>query len=160
MQQKIVIKVSMSCEKSRSKAMAIAARANGTHALSLSSRPWLIILSAIMCIGANSDRTTAYVLAGVISVGITGDARDRLEVVGNSVDSVSLVSCLRKKLGRAEILQVAEVKDKQPKEVEPDKVAVHQQPYYYYHYPGGYYHHPPPPPRMVVCEEQNSCPIM
>ncbi|TVU15663.1 hypothetical protein EJB05_39215 [Eragrostis curvula] len=133
MKQNIVIRVSMPCERSRSKAMALAARAYG-----------------------------------VISVSITGDAKDRLAVVGDSVDPVCLAGCLRRKLGHAEILQVEEVKEKKPEEKKPEekkpeeatKIIVHQQPYYYYpsgyHHP--YYHHPPP--RMVVCEEQNSCPIM
>ncbi|XP_062182835.1 uncharacterized protein LOC133886939 isoform X4 [Phragmites australis] len=69
--QKIVIKVSMPYEKSRSQAMRLAARAEG-----------------------------------VISVTITGDGRDRLEVAGDCVDVVGLVSSLRRKIGHAEILQV------------------------------------------------------
>jgi hypothetical protein len=93
-----------------------------------------------------------YVLAGVISVGITGDGKDRLEVVGDNVDSVCLASCLRRKLGHAEIMQVEEVKDKKPEDKKPEepKAVVHQQPYFYY----------PPPPPMVLCEEQNNCTVM
>lgn len=91
---------------------------------------------------------------------ITGDAKDKLEVVGDGVDPVRLVSCLRRKVGPAEILQVDEVKDKKPEEPKPPQpMVVHPPPpqscpggYYYY------YNHPPPP--MVVCEEPNSCPIM
>ncbi|KAJ1271427.1 hypothetical protein BS78_06G127900 [Paspalum vaginatum] len=132
MKQKVVIKVSMPCERSRSKAMALAARADG-----------------------------------VISMAITGDAKEKLEVVGDGFDPVCLVSCLRRKVGHAEILQVEEVKDKKPEEEkkkpeEPKPVVVHPPPppsypggcYYYHH------HHPPPPPPMVVCEEPSSCPIM
>ncbi|KAK3144518.1 hypothetical protein QOZ80_4AG0314150 [Eleusine coracana subsp. coracana] len=85
MKQKIVIKVIMPFEKSRSKAMAMAARANG-----------------------------------VISVGITGDAKDRLEVVGDGVDSVCLVRCLGRKFCHAEIVQVEEVKENKP-EKKPEK---------------------------------------
>ncbi|CAD6263417.1 unnamed protein product [Miscanthus lutarioriparius] len=131
MKQKMVIKVSMPCERSRSKAMTLAARADG-----------------------------------VISMAITGDAREKLEVVGDGVDPVRLVSCLRRKVGHAEILQVEEVKDKKPEEEKkkpeetkpPQPVAVYPPPQCY---PGGYhyYRHPPPPP-MVVCEEPSSCPIM
>jgi hypothetical protein len=55
--------------------------------------------------------------AGVISVAITGDYADRLEVIGDGVDLVCLVSCLRKKVGRAVILQVEpQVKDKKREE--------------------------------------------
>ena len=94
---------------------------------------------------------------------ITGDAREKLEVVGDGVDPVRLVSCLRRKVGHAEILQVEEVKDKKPEEKKkpeepkpPQPVAVHPPPHCYaggYHY----YRHPPP---MVVCEEPSGCPIM
>ncbi|XP_044970206.1 heavy metal-associated isoprenylated plant protein 16-like [Hordeum vulgare subsp. vulgare] len=122
MQQKIVIKLSMSCDKRRSKALTLAARA-----------------------------------AGVTSMVITGDARDQLEVVGDGVDAVCLVSCLRKKLGHAQIIKIEEVKkpeekkkdDPKPEPAEP----VYLPPYYY---PHSYYHHQYQPPHMVVCEEQPS----
>ncbi|WVZ86042.1 hypothetical protein U9M48_032885 [Paspalum notatum var. saurae] len=133
MKQKAVIKVSMPCERSRSKAMALAARADG-----------------------------------VISVAITGDAKEKLEVVGVGFDPVCLVSCLRRKVGYAEILQVEEVKDKKPEEKkkpeEPKPVVVHPPPPPPPSYPGGcYYHHHHahyPPPPMVVCEEPSGCSIM
>ncbi|CAN6248993.1 unnamed protein product [Urochloa humidicola] len=123
----------MPCERSRSRAMSLAARADG-----------------------------------VISVAITGDARDKLKVVGDGVDPVCLVSCLRKKVGHAEILQVEEVKEKKPEEEKKKKkaedpkpqppVVVHPLPQ---GYPGGgYYYQRHPPPRMVICEEPSSCPIM
>ncbi|KAL6845831.1 hypothetical protein ACP4OV_024406 [Aristida adscensionis] len=109
MKQKIVIRVSMSCEKSRSKAMALVARADG-----------------------------------VSSMGVTGDGRDRLEVVGDGIDPVCLVNYLRKKVGRAEILQVEEVKEKKPEEKKkPDESKDEPLPYYYY--PGYYHYHLPPP---------------
>ncbi|KAL6845830.1 hypothetical protein ACP4OV_024405 [Aristida adscensionis] len=107
MKQKIVIRVSMSCEKSRSKAMALVAKA-----------------------------------AGVSSMGVTGDGRDRLEVVGDGVDPVCLVTCLRKKIGHAELLQVEDVKEKKPEEKKPDEPKVEPLPYYY---PGYYHYHLPPP---------------
>uniref|UniRef100_A0ACD5UQI5 Uncharacterized protein n=1 Tax=Avena sativa TaxID=4498 RepID=A0ACD5UQI5_AVESA len=110
MKPKIVIQVSVSCDKSRRMAMTIAAKT-----------------------------------AGVISVGITGDGRDMLEVVGN-VDTVGLVSCLRKKLVHANIVKVEEVKDKKEEE---DWKALHCCP--------GYYQYPP---QMVVCDEPNYCAIM
>ncbi|KAF7009581.1 hypothetical protein CFC21_024097 [Triticum aestivum] len=118
MKQKIVIKVSMSCDKSRSKAMTMAARANG-----------------------------------VSSVGITGDSKDMLEVVGNGVDPVCLVGCLRKKYHDVHIVKVEEVKDDKKDEKKEDP------PPYWYHG----YHHPygPYPPPMVVCDEPTTpCAIM
>ena len=102
MKQKIVIQLSMSCDKSRAKALTMAARA-----------------------------------AGVTSMGITGDARDQLEVVGDGVDPVCLVSCLRKKLGHAQIIKVEEVKKPEEKKKEDPKppapmpVPVHPPPYFY-----------------------------
>ncbi|KAF7002179.1 hypothetical protein CFC21_017692 [Triticum aestivum] len=119
MKQKIVIQLSISCDKRRSKALTLAARA-----------------------------------AGVTSMGITGDARDQLEVVGDGVDPVCLVSCLRKKLGHAQIIKVEEVKKPEEKKEEP-KPAVpvpgNPPPCYY---PPSYYHHQYQAPHMVVCEEQ------
>ncbi|XP_037481629.1 heavy metal-associated isoprenylated plant protein 47-like [Triticum dicoccoides] len=128
MKQKIVIQLGMSCDKSRSKALTMAARA-----------------------------------AGVTSMEITGDARDRLEVVGDGVDSVCLVSCLRKKLGHAQIIKVEEVKKPEEKKEDPKPavpVPVPVNPPQYYFPPAGYYHHHYPT-HMVVCEEQPSnCPTM
>ena len=112
LQQKIVIQLSMSCDKSRSKALTLAAKA-----------------------------------AGVTSMGITGDARDQLEVVGDGVDPVCLVSCLRKKLGHAQIIKVEEVKKPEEKKKDEPKPAVpepvHPPPYFFYppscsHYPHQY----------------------
>ncbi|CAN6235301.1 unnamed protein product [Urochloa humidicola] len=121
----------MPCERSRARAMAQAARADG-----------------------------------VISMAITGDARDKLEVVGDGFDPVCLVSCLRKKVGHAEILQVEEVKDKKPEEKKkPEEpkpqppVVVHPPPQGYYP-GGGYYHQQQQPLRMVICEEPSSCSIL
>ncbi|KAF0890478.1 hypothetical protein E2562_002841 [Oryza meyeriana var. granulata] len=67
MKQKIVIKACMPCDGCRSKALGVAAKADG-----------------------------------VISMAITGDDKDRLEVVGVGVDVTCLVICLRKKVRYAE----------------------------------------------------------
>ena len=39
---------------------------------------------------------------------LTGDARDRLEVVGNGIDLITLVIALRRKLGHANIVKIIE----------------------------------------------------
>lgn len=83
------------------------------------------------------------------SVGITGDSKDMLEVVGNGVDPVCLVGCLRKKYAHAHIVKVEEVKDDKKKDKKEDP------PPYWYH---GYYHHHPYPPPMVVCDEPATTP--
>lgn len=59
--------------------------------------------------------------AGVNSVGIAGDAKDRLEVVGESVDITCMINLLRKKVCRADIVVVEEVKDKKKEEEEKKK---------------------------------------
>ncbi|KAF0890439.1 hypothetical protein E2562_002814 [Oryza meyeriana var. granulata] len=123
MKQKIVIKVSMPCEKSRSKAMALVARASGVN-----------------------------------SMEVTGDGKDRLQVVGDGVDPVCLVTCLRKKIGYAEIVQVEEVKPEKKPEAEkkpepPKPVVCHPHPYYY-----GHHHYPPA--QVVACDEPSPCSIM
>lgn len=91
-----------------------------------------------------------------------GDARDKLEVVGDGVDAARLVSCLRRKLGHAEILLVEEVKDKMAEEPEEPTVqheaAVEPPPRCYHSCHDCHHHHHPPP--MVVCEEPSNCPIM
>ena len=72
------------------------------------------------------SRARAMALAakasGVGSIGITGDLKDRLEVVGEGIDITCLVHRLRKKVCRhAEILKVEEVKDKKPEEEKKKK---------------------------------------
>jgi hypothetical protein len=160
----MVIKVSMPCERSRSRAMALAARADGTH---LDSDVSSVIYSQYTEV-VGADSALFYVCAGVISMAITGDSRDRLEIIGDGVDPVRLVSCLRRKVGQAEILEVEEVKDKKPEEKKkpeepkpPQLPVVVPPPPQSYPCAGGYYHHHHhPPPPMVVCEEPSSCPIM
>ncbi|KAJ4702465.1 Heavy metal transport/detoxification protein [Melia azedarach] len=59
-------------------------------------------------------RTQALMLAasacGVNSVGFEGPEKDKVVVIGDGVDSVKLVTCLRKKVGCTELLTVAETK--------------------------------------------------
>ncbi|KAL6908104.1 hypothetical protein ACP4OV_002274 [Aristida adscensionis] len=68
---------------------------------------------------------------GVSSLGITGDGRDWLEVVGEGVDPVGLLYGLRRRLGAAEILQVEEVKEQEVEEEEEEKQQQQQTDCYY-----------------------------
>jgi hypothetical protein len=61
------------------------------------------------------------VYAGVNSMAITGEAKDRLEVVGESIDIACLINRLRKKVYRADIVVAEEVKDKKKEEEEEEK---------------------------------------
>ncbi|TVU29522.1 hypothetical protein EJB05_21092, partial [Eragrostis curvula] len=103
MKQKIVIQVQMTCNKCRSKAMALVAATGG-----------------------------------VDSVALAGDAKDQLVVVGNDVDSVKLTSALRKKVGPAQLLQVADAGKKKEEEKKPaitTTAVVHPSYYQYYQQP-------------------------
>ncbi|TVU29514.1 hypothetical protein EJB05_21084, partial [Eragrostis curvula] len=73
---------------------------------------------------------------GVDSVAIAGDAKDQLVVVGDGVDSINLTSSLRKKVGPAQLVQVADAgkkKEEEEKPVAADAVTVY--PSYYNYYP-------------------------
>ncbi|XP_028791734.1 heavy metal-associated isoprenylated plant protein 47-like [Neltuma alba] len=72
MKQKIVMKVYMSCQKCRNKALKVASSANG-----------------------------------VSFVGIEGEDKQKVVVIGDGVDPVKLTICLRKKVGQTDILSVA-----------------------------------------------------
>ncbi|GJN05095.1 hypothetical protein PR202_ga22696 [Eleusine coracana subsp. coracana] len=108
----------MPSEKSRSKALALAAALVGMY--SLYHRVNLLIILRIChdMTSADSARygVASHVHTGVNSIRLAGDGKDQLVVVGDCVDTVCLVKGLRKKVGHAEILQVEEVKDKKPHE--------------------------------------------
>ncbi|KAI9076094.1 hypothetical protein K1719_041955 [Acacia pycnantha] len=72
MKQKIVMKVHMSCQKCRAKALKLVASANGVN-----------------------------------FVGLEGDEKEKVVVIGDGVDAVNLTKCLRKKVGYTAILSVA-----------------------------------------------------
>uniref|UniRef100_A0ACD5UCI2 Uncharacterized protein n=1 Tax=Avena sativa TaxID=4498 RepID=A0ACD5UCI2_AVESA len=117
----------------------------------------IVIMVSMAC---HKCRAKAMELAakatGVISVAITGDYTDRLELVGDGVDLVCLVRCLRRKVGRAMILQVEEVKAKKPEEKKPEDKKPHPLPQCY----PGCYHCPPVPRTMVIYDESAACFIM
>ena len=48
--------------------------------------------------------------AGVNFVGLEGDEKDKIVVIGDGVDAVKLTNCLRKKVGQTEIVSLGEVK--------------------------------------------------
>ncbi|XP_015880228.1 heavy metal-associated isoprenylated plant protein 47 [Ziziphus jujuba] len=75
MAKKIVMKVAMSCQKCKTKALQVAATAEGVN-----------------------------------FVGLEGDQKDKVVVIGDGVDAVALAKNLRKKVGGTEIVTVADVK--------------------------------------------------
>lgn len=105
-------------------------------------------------------------LAGVISIKITSDHTNRLEVIGDGVDLVCLVKCLRKKLGHAVILAVEELKDKKQEEKKAEaKKDEEKKSHVDAHSilqccPGCYLDHCPPVPQVVVYDEPGACSIM
>ncbi|KAG2659389.1 disease resistance protein Piks-1-like [Panicum virgatum] len=102
---------------------------------------------------------------GVLSVALAGDARDQVVVVGDGVDPVRLAGALRRKVGPAEILQLAsQAKDEgaggsNAPAPAPGAPAQYAPPtaWHYYQYP---------PPVSAVCEppaagyEDSICSIM
>lgn len=46
-------------------------------------------------------------IAGVSFVGLEGDEKEKVVVIGDGVDAVKLTNCLRKKVGHTDILSVA-----------------------------------------------------
>ncbi|KAK1617766.1 hypothetical protein QYE76_023283 [Lolium multiflorum] len=98
MTQKIVIKVDMTSDRCRSKAMALVAATSG-----------------------------------VDSVALAGDGRDQVVVVGDGIDSVRLTTALRKKVGRAQLVQVGDAKKEEKKPAAA--VVEYTYPWNYYQYP-------------------------
>ncbi|KAI9076081.1 hypothetical protein K1719_041942 [Acacia pycnantha] len=68
-----------------------------------------IVMKVHMC--CQKCRTKALKLVasanGVSFVGLEGDEREKVVVIGEGVDAVKLTNCLRKKVGHTEILSVA-----------------------------------------------------
>ncbi|XP_057765364.1 heavy metal-associated isoprenylated plant protein 16-like isoform X1 [Salvia miltiorrhiza] len=84
----------------------------------------------------------AVAVQGVASVSI--GANDKLEVVGEEVDSVCLVNCLRKKFCFADIISVAEAKPQPPKPPTPTPTPCQPPPYCHPLYLECEYDPPPP----------------
>ncbi|KAA8544978.1 hypothetical protein F0562_019805 [Nyssa sinensis] len=49
---------------------------------------------------------------GVEFIGLEGERRDKVVVTGDGIDSIELAKSLRKKVGRTDIISVADVKPK------------------------------------------------
>ncbi|KAG6638252.1 hypothetical protein I3843_10G022400 [Carya illinoinensis] len=68
-------------------------------------------------------------ISGVVSASLKGDNKDQIEVKGERIDTVKLTKLLRKKVGRADIITVAE--DKKEEKKEEPKVEYLTWPYNY-----------------------------
>ncbi|XP_062227403.1 heavy metal-associated isoprenylated plant protein 47-like [Phragmites australis] len=82
---------------------------------------------------------------GVESVGIEGEEKDQLVVVGDGVDATSLTYCLRRKVGRADIVKVEPVGAEEatkPADEQPAIATVAASPQQWYPHPGYYYSRP------------------
>ncbi|KAL0008726.1 hypothetical protein SO802_010228 [Lithocarpus litseifolius] len=60
-------------------------------------------------------------LSGVESLALKGQNSDQIEVKGENIDTVKLVTLLRKKVGHASIVSVAEDKKEEKKEKKEDE---------------------------------------
>ncbi|KAK8694224.1 hypothetical protein V6N13_071780 [Hibiscus sabdariffa] len=127
MKKKMLVKVTMNGDKSRSKALKIA-------------------------VG----------LSGVESASLKGDDKSQIEVTGDGVDAVKLTSLLRKSVGHAELVSVAdEKKEEKKEEPKPKPKPEPPTPIYYVstpYYPRYYYQ--PVPSYGYVQDHGPSCSIM
>ncbi|KAK7246041.1 hypothetical protein RIF29_40898 [Crotalaria pallida] len=49
---------------------------------------------------------------GVNFLGLEGDDKDKVVVIGDGMDAVKLINCLRKKVGHSDIISLGEVEAK------------------------------------------------
>ncbi|XP_018851123.1 heavy metal-associated isoprenylated plant protein 16-like [Juglans regia] len=68
-------------------------------------------------------------ISGVVSASLKGDEKNQIEVKGEMIDTIKLTKLLRKKVGFAEIITVAE--DKKEEKKEEPKVEYKAWPYNY-----------------------------
>jgi hypothetical protein len=78
---------------------------------------------SFFCVMAGQEaRTKALRIAvsvpGVEAASLKGQDKDQIEVKGDGIDTVKLVTIIRKKVGHAEIVSVAEDKKEEKKEEE------------------------------------------
>ncbi|EXB64617.1 hypothetical protein L484_017949 [Morus notabilis] len=70
----------------------------------------IVMKVAMKC---NKCRTKALKVVaakdGVIYVGLEGEAKDKVVVIGDGVDAIDLAKALRKKMGGADIITIAAV---------------------------------------------------
>ncbi|CAK7323373.1 unnamed protein product [Dovyalis caffra] len=143
MQQKIVLKVQMNCERCRTKALTVAAEADGVNFLGLEGEKkekvvvigdgvdvaklasclrkkvghtdiisvalQKIVLKVQMhCEKCRSKALTVAADAdGVSFMGLEGEDKDKVVVIGDGVDSAALASRLRRKVGHTDIISIA-----------------------------------------------------
>ncbi|KAK1389190.1 hypothetical protein POM88_017368 [Heracleum sosnowskyi] len=80
----------------------------------------------------------AATFSGVESVAIKGDDKDKLEVIGEEIDTVKLAKLLRKNVGRADLISIGPAKDDKKDEVKiKPKLQVYGSNYPYNYYDGG-----------------------
>lgn len=118
----------MTCDKCRKNALALACSTYGKHCVTDRSDPCLNGQPlAWSRSGTAADRVCDcdVLVAGVQSVGIEGEERDQLVVIGDGVDATCLASGLRKKVkaGRADIVKVEAVGDEKEATTKDDAAA-------------------------------------
>ena len=104
----------MTGDKSRSKALGLAATTHGRHCVHCHCRSGACSGSANRVCTMYCPVSPSSCAAGVQPVAIEGRERNHLVVVGDGLDAVSLTSYLRKKVGGAQIVQVEVVAEAAP----------------------------------------------
>ncbi|KAK8568972.1 hypothetical protein V6N12_007505 [Hibiscus sabdariffa] len=90
--------------------------------------------------GRSKALKIAVGLSGVESASLKGDDKSQIEVTGDGVDAVKLTSLLRKSVGHAELVSVADAGEKKEEKKEEPKPEP-STPYYpqYYYQPVAWY---------------------
>lgn len=121
-------------KKSKAKVMKIAATFPGKNSF-LRLRSLRISYTLETLVLLNMFRLIHWLMTcvyvGVESVAIKGDDKDKIEVIGNEIDTVQLAKALRKKVGVADLISVGPAKDE--KKDEKKIFPFVQYPYNYYY---------------------------
>ncbi|KAL2233921.1 uncharacterized protein LOC110012104 isoform X1 [Sesamum indicum] len=78
-------------------------------------------------------------VSGVESMTLLGENKDRIMVIGASIDAVSLTKCMRKKLGSAELISLVPIGDNEKEEekieaiIQYPKRPTYQYPLWHYY---------------------------
>lgn len=96
-----------------------------------------------------------YFHTGVESVAIKGDDKDKIEVIGEEIDSVKLAKLLRKNVGHADLISIGPAKDDKKDKKDEVKIKPKLQ-VYGSNYPYNYYYGGQVPTYQHVYETRDS----
>ncbi|CAN1315926.1 Heavy metal-associated isoprenylated plant protein 16 [Linum perenne] len=101
----------------------------------------------VINVAMNNDKTRSKAMKivvgvyGVDSVSLAGTGKTQIEVTGDGIDSVKLVTLLRKKVGFAELVSLAPVEVNNDEDIKPEEVVPTPAAHWSYMYGGGQPHY-------------------